>query len=106
MQAPQSATPQPYFVPVSPSSSRRYQRSGIDGSPSNDCSWPLTRTLTTAVLPIFVRERDFISECAGPATSLISQRAPIELPALVEELALENGGVALHFRGHTDTLQT
>ena len=34
--APHSATPQPNFVPVSPSSSRRYHISGIDGSPSND----------------------------------------------------------------------
>ena len=34
VQAPQAATPQPYLVPVSPSSSRRYQRSGISGSPS------------------------------------------------------------------------
>src|SRR6266481_9559466 len=46
VQAPHNATPQPYFVPMSPSSSRRYQSSGIDGSPSNDRSWPLTRNLT------------------------------------------------------------
>ena len=36
VQAPHSATPQPNFVPVRPSSSRRYHISGIDGSPSND----------------------------------------------------------------------
>ena len=35
VQAPQSATPQPNFVPVRPSSSRKYHMSGIDGSPSN-----------------------------------------------------------------------
>jgi len=39
------------FVPMSPSSSRRYQSSGVDGSPSNDCSWPLTRNLTMRVSP-------------------------------------------------------
>src|SRR6266446_3044864 len=49
VQAPHSATPQPYFVPMSPSSSRKYQSSGVDGSPSNDCSWPLTRNLTMGV---------------------------------------------------------
>ena len=38
VQAPQSAAPQPNFVPVSPNSSRKYHSSGIDGSPSNDCS--------------------------------------------------------------------
>ena len=42
VQAPQAATPQPNFVPVSPRTSRRYQSTGIDGSPSNDCAWPLT----------------------------------------------------------------
>src|ERR1700730_1337533 len=51
VQAPHSAAPQPYFVPMSPSSSRRYQSSGVDGSPSNDCSWPLTRNLTMGLPP-------------------------------------------------------
>src|SRR5262249_20161537 len=46
VQAPQSATPQPNFVPVKPSSSRKYHMSGIDGSPSNVRSCPLTVTLT------------------------------------------------------------
>src|SRR5271154_1354367 len=57
VQAPQAATPQPNFVPVSPRTSRRYQSTGIDGSPSNDCAWPLTcrvimlpsQSITTAV---------------------------------------------------------
>src|SRR5258707_2347463 len=42
VQAPQAATPQPNFVPVSPRTSRRYQSTGIDGSPSKVCAWPLT----------------------------------------------------------------
>src|SRR5579863_8025083 len=46
VQAPQSATPQPNFVPVRPSSSRRYHISGIDGSPSNVRDWPFTFRLT------------------------------------------------------------
>src|SRR5215813_2466919 len=55
VQAPHSATPQPYFVPVSPNSSRRYQSSGIDGSPSKDCVCPLTCNLTIWPPPISVR---------------------------------------------------
>src|SRR5690349_16202862 len=62
VQAPHKAIPQPNFVPVSPNSSRRYQSSGIDGSPSNDCSWPLTRNLTMACLPEWCRSWDSISE--------------------------------------------
>src|SRR5215471_11121968 len=46
VQAPQSATPQPNFVPVRPSSSRKYHMRGIDGSPSNVRPCPLTVTLT------------------------------------------------------------
>jgi hypothetical protein len=45
VQAPQAATPHPNFVPVSPRTSRRNQSTGIDGSPSNDCAWPLTCTV-------------------------------------------------------------
>jgi hypothetical protein len=46
VQAPQSETPQPNFVPVKPSSSRKNHMSGIDGSPSNARSCPFTRTFT------------------------------------------------------------
>src|SRR5271165_6969572 len=46
VQAPHAATPQPNFVPVRPSTSRRYQSTGIDGSPSNVCVWPLTFRVT------------------------------------------------------------
>jgi hypothetical protein len=42
VQAPQAATPQPNLVPVSPRMSRRYHRTGIDGSPSKDCACPFT----------------------------------------------------------------
>src|ERR1700727_1374837 len=43
VQAPQAATPQPNLVPVSPRTSRKYQSTGIDGSPSRDCACPYTR---------------------------------------------------------------
>src|SRR5689334_23305933 len=72
--APHSATPQPYLVPLSPSSSRKYQSSGIDGSPSNDCSWPLTRNLTMACPPGLLPMCDSIPEGADPATSLNSRK--------------------------------
>src|SRR5215831_15999667 len=70
VQAPHSATPQPYFVPVSPNSSRRYQSSGIDGSPSKDCAWPLTCNLTIGSPPPSVRQRP--SCRLHPATGAIA----------------------------------
>src|SRR3546814_6719914 len=51
VQAPQSPVPQPYLVPVRPSSSRRYHRRGVSGSPSNWRSTPLTLRLTIRALP-------------------------------------------------------
>src|SRR5690348_6033078 len=42
VQAPHSAMPQPYLVPVRPSTSRRYHSSGICGSPLKERSTPLT----------------------------------------------------------------
>src|SRR5277367_2929953 len=65
VQAPQAAIPQPNFVPVNPSTSRRYQSTGIDGSPSNDCAWPFTFRVSmlpslskAAALQIAVAESD------------------------------------------------
>src|SRR5208282_6050949 len=40
--APHRPTPQPYFAPIRPISSRKYHSSGICGSPPNDLSMPLT----------------------------------------------------------------
>src|SRR5690606_720058 len=51
VQLPHRAAPQPNLVPVRPSSSRKYHRSGIDGSPSNVRSCPLTRKVATAFPP-------------------------------------------------------
>src|SRR6202166_2085224 len=42
VQAPQSAMPQPNFVPVMPSTSRNTQRSGVSPSTSTLCAFPLT----------------------------------------------------------------
>ena len=46
VQAPQRAIPQPYFVPVKPSASRRTQSSGVDGSSSKRAGFPLTLNST------------------------------------------------------------
>src|ERR1700747_1138865 len=69
VQAPHSATPQPYFVPVSPSSSLRYQSSGIGGAPSKargwrskDCVLPLTCNLTIGSPPSSVHKRPSCSQ--------------------------------------------
>src|SRR5260370_822580 len=42
VQAPQALIPQPYFVPVILSSSRKTQRSGVDGSTFTSRRSPLT----------------------------------------------------------------
>ena len=42
VQAPQTPTPQPNFVPVSPNESRSTQSNGVSGSTSSSRSWPLT----------------------------------------------------------------
>ena len=42
VQAPHRPMPQPYLEPVKPRTSRTYQSIGIDGSPSKECSVPLT----------------------------------------------------------------
>src|ERR1700751_3216983 len=68
VQAPQSATPQPNFVPVRPSSSRRYHMSGIDGSPSNVRSRPFTFTLT--IFP--------------PVAGFLRRGLPLQLRAVAE----------------------
>src|SRR6266404_2239059 len=78
VQAPHSATPQPYFVPMSPSSSRKYQSSGIDGSPSNDCSWPLTRNLTMGVPPRVKLIAVILSPKRWPSNTVNRQDDPAE----------------------------
>ena len=66
VQAPQAATPQPNFVPVRPSSSRRYQSSGIDGSPSNVCSCPLTFkvAINPSLKPLAALQPSYVAEFA------------------------------------------
>ena len=51
VQAPHRAMPQPNFVPVSPSVSRRTQSSGVSGSTSTSTALPLTLSLVTSDSP-------------------------------------------------------
>ncbi len=46
VQAPQKPPPHPYFVPVRPCSSRRYQSRGMAASPSNVRLDPLSVKVT------------------------------------------------------------
>jgi len=62
-QAPHCSSPQPYFVPVSPSSSRNTQSSGVSGSISTSQRWPFTR-----------------SSIAGDATPVGTRIAGVERP--------------------------
>src|SRR5277367_7178769 len=67
VQAPQAAIPQPNFVPVNPSTSRRYQSTGIDGSPSNDCAWPFT--FRVSMLPSLSKAAALQTVLPGAASS-------------------------------------
>src|SRR6266446_2685068 len=50
--APQALIPQPYFVPVILSSSRKTQRSGVDGSTFTSRRWPLTLSWYAMIPPL------------------------------------------------------
>jgi hypothetical protein len=62
--APQSAMPQPNFVPVSPATSRKYHNSGISGSPSNVLSFPFTfrRIIVPPVASLFPLQRPMLDK--------------------------------------------
>src|ERR1700761_6281392 len=57
VQAPHCATPQPNLVPVRPISSRSTQSSGVCGSASTRCDWPLTLSETTVIAKLREEER-------------------------------------------------
>src|SRR5882672_9662416 len=56
VQAPQSAMPQPYLVPVSPSSSRRAHSSGVSSGRLTLYRRPLTETEVIAILLSSLRQ--------------------------------------------------
>src|SRR5689334_22332804 len=83
VQAPQSATPQPNLVPVSPSSSRRNHNSGIAGSPSYCRSSPLTRRLIIGSLHHLV----VVVACRSQAESaFILSKAPERIEILANRV--------------------
>src|SRR5688572_18521318 len=55
VQAPHTPCPQPYLVPVRPATSRRYQSSGVPGSPSKERLSPFTVRVAILLLPILRR---------------------------------------------------
>src|SRR5260370_28395200 len=83
VQAPQSAAPQPNLVPVSPRTSRRYQRTGISGSPSNERSTPFTL--------------NWIIESPPPSTAKIDLLVQSESP-LSERLPCPQCGRKFHYK--------
>src|SRR5207245_4518396 len=72
VQAPHWAMPQPYLVPVRPTFSRNAQSSGILGSTSTLCDWPLMLRVGILLLP-FHRRRRGVVDCAsgGVVTSAL-----------------------------------
>src|SRR2546428_2754742 len=57
VQAPQSATPQPNFVPFMPSRSRRTHRSGMSDGASTLCDLPLILSVTMSRLRSALEEK-------------------------------------------------
>src|SRR5262245_45660829 len=51
VQEPHCATPQPYLVPVRPTFSRITHSSGVSGSTSTLCDWPLIVSEIIQILP-------------------------------------------------------
>src|SRR5882762_6061246 len=58
VQAPHSAIPHPNLVPVRPRTSRKYHSSGSSGSPSKECSTPLTLNRTISSPRLFLSAQD------------------------------------------------
>src|SRR5207245_8803087 len=79
--APQSPTPHPNFDPVSPKTSRRYQSSGISGSPPKDCSTPFTLSSIIFLLSLtaYAKEINFTQLHQLPAKSAPDHVRPLPL---------------------------
>src|SRR5579862_9422521 len=73
VQAPHSATPQPNFVPVRPTTSRSTQSSGVSRSISSWCCVPLTLIVIMMALP----RGSLLGRGA-----LVLRRAPYDQPEL------------------------
>ena len=69
VQAPQKPPPQPNLVPVRPSSSRRYQSSGMSGSPSNVRFDPFTVNVAIGA--------SLINALGAPPPSAAARLAPL-----------------------------
>src|SRR5258705_3782691 len=74
VQAPQSAIPQPNFVPVSPSESRSTHNSGVDGSTSTWTGFPFTKKFVIVISP--VRMATLVSLLDGGTQSKVTAGGP------------------------------
>src|SRR5579885_2330729 len=90
--APHWAMPQPYLVPVRSMTSRRYQRSGISGSPSNwrvlplTLSWIISDLLERAIVQVIT-----VRQCRGGAGWCVPDRhwpVPADYLSLRRSLAV------------------
>src|SRR5215472_404645 len=68
VQAPHTATPQPYLVPVNPSCSRRTHKSGTSGPTSTCCVLPLTTSEIMAASRIGDDRQSVYAQDRCPAT--------------------------------------
>src|SRR5262245_9821336 len=80
VQAPHSAAPQPNFVPVSFSSSRMTQRSGVPSSEFADTDLPLRVNLTIEPPTFSVRERFWVERQYGSACDRRCRRERTRYP--------------------------
>src|SRR6202047_3096946 len=76
VQAPHSAMPQPNFVPSRPSSSRRYQSSGVFASPSKRCAVPLTRKDAMSLLLRQEKRMQPVAACSNAESAPHPRIAP------------------------------
>jgi len=82
VQAPQSATPQPNFVPVMPSTSRNTHKRGVSSSTSTVRSMPLTLiVVATATSILFAGEfghphLDGFTPLAPPSRGALASTSP------------------------------
>jgi hypothetical protein len=87
--APQSATPQPYLVPVRPSVSRSIHSSGVSGLTSTACSARFTRICNAAIRQVLLARG---ARPAAGAESSFDAGACILLPWSMPRLSTTPGG--------------
>src|SRR5215470_863338 len=76
VQAPHCAMPQPYLVPVRPTFSRNAHKSGMLGSTSTLCDWPLMLRVGILLLPFHRRRlKALVDKRASGGLALVDDKA-------------------------------